>query len=142
MKANSYLALFFVLFSMNSFSEVQEYKETENQGLNKLERIGHVEKYLSEIGHSMKSLELKLDENSKKMKDLDEVVKKLKIDLDKSIQERVGQKDNKAQSLGEDLNKVKSEVEALKLKDIEKLKGELSRLTDAVIDIQGRMKGR
>ena len=108
-----FLGFIFILINQNLKAEIKPYQSIDNSGLNKQERIEVIDKYLVDLVASLKSMENKLDENSKKVKSLEEVVKALKnAELIKPAPP-VSEKKNS------------SVVAAVDLKEVEKLKADL-----------------
>lgn len=67
----------FTLLSFSAIAEIKTYESTENAGQNKKERIDSVESYLMTLSNSLQKMESKLDENSKKILQLDQMVKSI-----------------------------------------------------------------
>jgi len=127
-------------------AEIPGYSSTDNTGLNKKERIDAVETYLSNLTQSLTKLEQKLDENSKKLSDLDRVVNALKASEAKKVDSKLGEakQPTPGNPTGKpepsELEKLKADVLALKNQDIEKLKTNLEELSDTVKAIQSNLK--
>ena len=114
---NQHLVFSFLVFAFcsNLRADVQTYQTTDNSGLNKQERIEAVDKYLVDLSVSLKNMESKLAENSKKIQALDEAVKSIKgveaKQADKELEEK------KSSSLLKDLSeldKIKADIISLK----------------------------
>ena len=126
--------------------KVQTYESGENVGLNKQERLEHVDTFLSTQNSSLKNMEKKLDDNAKKIKDLESIIKALKehqAKTDKALEDKIGEKANPTSSASKELpeaEKLKADILSLKNKDIEKLKNDLSDLSDTVKAIQATLK--
>ena len=125
------MIIFFFVLSGNLFAEVPSYQITENTGLNKQERIDYLDKYMANLSSTLKNFEAKLDDNSKKMKELESSIKALKGDVDKKIDfNNPSEKNsNKTKELGE-VEKLKADFLVLKNNDIEKLKTDVYDLRD------------
>lgn len=143
----SALLLASVWFGASQVSaEIPGYSSTDNTGLNKKERIDAVETYLSNLTQSLTKLEQKLDENSKKLSDLDRVVNALKASEAKKVDSKLGEakQPTPGNPAGKpepsELEKLKADVLALKNQDIEKLKTNLEELSDTVKAIQSNLK--
>lgn len=150
-------SLFFVSLSMAQ-AEIPDYSSTDNTGLNKKERIDAVETYLANVSKSLQSMEAKLSENSKKLIELDKVVKAIKDeqaktqakeqakDQSKKPEAKLGEvkksaTDNpSAASEASELEKLKADILTLKNQDIEKLKTNLDELSETVKAIQATLK--
>lgn len=127
-------------------AEIPGYSSTDNTGLNKKERIDAVETYLSNLTQSLSKMEQKLDENAKKLADLDRVVSALKANEAKKVDSKLGEAKQPTPSNPSgkpepsELEKLKADVLALKNQDIEKLKVNLEELSDTVKAIQVNLK--
>lgn len=127
-------------------AEMPVYKSTENEGLNKNERIDSVESYLASMAKSLNGLEQKLNENSQKLKDLDKLVKLLKEEQAKKVDSKLGEvkqptpENPTGKPEPSELEKLKADVMAMKNQDIEKLRTSLDELSDTVKAIQTRLK--
>jgi hypothetical protein len=130
----------------SAHAEIKTYHLTENDGLNKKERIDNVENYLIDLSNSLHSMESKLDENAKKIKLLDEAMKNIRIaeaknvelnsDAGKKLSSRLGE----SKADGAEMDKLKADILSLKNQDIEKLKVNLQELSDTVKAIQETLK--
>ena len=126
------MIVFFVL-SNNLRAEVPAYQITENTGLNKQERIDYLDKYMANLSSTLKSFESKLDENSKKMKDIEASIKEMKVEADKkNVSPQTNEKKQNKNSETSEVEKLKADILVLKNKDIEKIKSDLSDLSDEV----------
>lgn len=129
-----------------AWAEVPVYKSTENEGLNKNERIDSVESYLAKMATSLNGLESKLNENAKKLKDLEKLVLVLKEEQAKKIDSRLGEvkqptpENPTGKPEPSELEKIKADIMAMKNQDIEKLKTSLEELSDTVKAIQTKLK--
>ena len=77
------------LFSLHCSAEIMIYKNTDNTGINKLERIGVIETYLSNLSGTLKAMEAKLDATDLKLKTLDATLSALKENDLKKIQDQL-----------------------------------------------------
>jgi chromosome segregation ATPase len=127
----------FVIFSCLVFAEVSSYKETSNDGVSKHERLEGVEKHLIKITSAISSLEAKFDENAKKVKSLEDMIKNINQTLGK---EKLGEAKSDEASI--DLKKMRSDLDTIKSKEIEKIKTEMKDLTDIIKSIQTIMKSQ
>jgi hypothetical protein len=66
------------LIDQRASAEINIYQDTDNTGASKFERIGVIEKYLISLSGTLKSMEEKVDANSKKLKSLEESIGNLK----------------------------------------------------------------
>lgn len=136
--------------STNAIAEIKTYQSTDNTGLNKQERIEAVEGYLIELSKSLKSMESKLDENAKKMSDLDHVVKAMaaadKEAAEKMTKEKLGEKKKTPETAEAkevtEVEKLKADILVLKNEDIEKLKVQFEEMNDTVKAIQSSLRDR
>lgn len=127
-------------------AEMPVYKSTENEGLNKNERIDTVESYLAKMAKSLNGLEEKLNENSNKLKELDKVIKAIKDEQAKKVDSKLGEvkqptpENPTGKPEPSELEKLKADVLAMKNQDIEKLRSSLDELSDTVKAIQTKLK--
>ena len=131
------------LFLMNAKAEIKPYQSIENTGLNKQERIEVIDKYLVDLAVSLKNMDSKLEENSKKLKSLEEVIKTIKDADQKKADALLGEKKTTLPLASKDLNeveKLKSDILTLKNQDIEKMKIDFSELKDTVEALQASFK--
>jgi len=131
------------LFLTNARAEIKPYQSIDNAGLNKQERIEVIDKYLVDLVVSLKNMDSKLEENSKKLKSLEEVVKALKDADQKKADALVGQKKTTPPLASNNLNeveKLKADILTLKNQDIEKMKVDFSELKDTVQALQASFK--
>jgi peptidoglycan hydrolase CwlO-like protein len=127
---------FLIIFCSNIvFAETEIFKETDNTGLNKKERIDGIEKYLTDLSASIKHLENKFDENTKKLKSIEEVINKLNISSNKKLGEEISDQDSNPE-----LTKLKKELDGIKSKDIEKLKLDITGLNESIKSIEKVLK--
>jgi peptidoglycan hydrolase CwlO-like protein len=133
-----FIVLFSSLLTFSSFGETPTYTETENTGLNKKERIDSIEKYLTDLANSIKKMETKFQENTTKLKDLEEIVNSLKKNEEKAASAKLGE--NAKPVTMPEFQKLKTDLEALKNKDIEKLKSDIDVLSNSIFAIQGALK--
>jgi peptidoglycan hydrolase CwlO-like protein len=123
------------LFYLNAIAETSVFKETDNTGLNKKERIDGIEKYLSDLSASIKNLENKFEENTKKLKSIEDVINKLNISSNKKLGEEISDHDSNPE-----LSKLKKEIEGIKSKEIEKLKLDITGLNESIKSIEKVLK--
>lgn len=122
------------------YAQVTAYESTENAGLNKKERIDAVEKYLADLAASLKKMEAKLDENSQKMKSLEDVVKAIKEAEAKKVEPKLGEQKAPNSKEKSEMDKLKADILAIKNQDIEKLKMNFEELSDTVRMMQATMR--
>ena len=126
------LSLILVTLRSNVKAEIQNYEATENTGKNKLERIDVLDSYMVNLTTSLKNMESKLDENSKKLKSLENIVNTLKAADTKKAEASLGErKTSNSKDLSE-VEKLKADISILKNQDIEKLKANFEELNDTV----------
>jgi TolA-binding protein len=141
------LVVLIALFLSNSAqAEVKSYEITENTGLNKLERIDTMDKYLVELSNSIKIMETKLNENSEKIKSLEGVIKiqkeeQLKKQNEKIITEVSKSSPTSSKDLSE-LEKLKADFIILKNTDIEKLKVDFQDQKETINIIQATLRSQ
>ncbi|MDO9182150.1 MAG: hypothetical protein Q7U04_07065 [Bacteriovorax sp.] len=123
---------------------VEIYQSTDNTGLNKQERIEAVEKYLIDLSNSIKKMESGMDDNSKKLKTLEDVVKTIKDNQDKLMIGSLGEKKPDLRDQTDkntiEIDKLKTDIISIKNKDIEKLSIEFQVLLDAVKELQIKIR--
>jgi len=104
------------------------YKETDNQSMNKFERIGSIEKYLSGISETLKSLDEKIDLNSKQIKEMSAA----KISKDKTSTPAAV--DNSL------LVKIQTDFDSLKKDDLKKMRDDITVLQSDIQFIKEILK--
>lgn len=127
-----------LLFSQSILADVEVYKDTENTGQNKLERLEGMEKYLVQFSASIKNLESKIEEQSKKMSSLEKEVNALKELEDKRTKTALGQVRNDPQAAMAEIEKLKADFTTLKNDDIEQIRQDLIMLNKTMKDIRSR----
>lgn len=132
-----YSLMVFALCS-NVVAAIKTYETIDNSGLNKQERIEYIDKYLVDLAANLKNMEGKVDENSKKLKSLDEIVKVLK-DAETKKLDPPAEKKSASKEMSE-ADKLKADILALKNQDIEKLKVDLEELKETVKAIQATIR--
>jgi TolA-binding protein len=133
------------IFSINlSQAEVKVYEITENTGLNKLERIDTMDKYLVELSNSIKIMEAKLSENSEKIKSLESIIRTQKEEQLKKQNEKVTTEISKSSPTStkdlSELEKLKADFIVLKNNDIEKLKVDFQDQKETINIIQATLR--
>jgi chromosome segregation ATPase len=138
------VVLILVISTVNTWAETEVYQDTINKGMSKGERFEVLESYLTTLSKSVSGLESKLNENSEKMKSLEKLLMILKEEQNKLAMKKVGEdKPSETDKKSDpELSKLKTELEALKSKDIEKLKDDIDALTSTVKSIQLIMKSQ
>lgn len=139
----SYLLL--VTFFAPAMAEIKTYETTDNTGINKKEQIEVIEAYLKNLSGTLKAMETKLDANVLKLNTLENVVKAIKEQDIKKIQDQLGEKKDTpatatAASNTEELEKIKADILAIKNEDIEKVQIEVRSLNSSVEQIQQMLK--
>lgn len=132
-------------FCLPASAEILAYESTDNTGINKKEQIDVIEKYLTNLSSTLKTMESKLDGNALKIKSLEEVVKVLKEQDLKKIQDQIGEKKAEAPTPAatpnsEELEKIKADILAIKNEDIEKVQIEVRSLRSSLEQIQEILK--
>ena len=127
----------------NLLAQIKPYQTIDNAGLNKQERIEVIDKYLVDLASSLQNMQNKLDENSKKLKSLEDTVKFIKEAELKKVEPQLGEKKITPIAASKDLNeteKLKADILALKNQDIEKIKIDFQDLKDTVKAIQATIR--
>ena len=133
------------LFSLHCSAEIMIYKNTDNTGINKLERIGVIETYLSNLSGTLKAMEAKLDATDLKLKTLDATLSALKENDLKKIQDQLAEQ-KKAPAKSEDkiameeLEKLKEDMLTLKNDDIEAIRQQILILKSGIDEIKFKQK--
>lgn len=127
-------------FSGKLIAEIKPYQSIDNAGLNKQERIEVIDKYMVDLVSSLKNMENKLDENSKKIKSLEDSFKSMKAAEIKKAEVVLGEKKTPLPKDLSEMEKIKADILAMKNQDIEKLKINVDELSDTVKALQATMK--
>ncbi len=133
------------LFSLHCSAEIRIYKNTDNTGINKLERIGVIETYLSNLSGTLKAMEAKLDATDLKLKTLDTTLSALKENDLKKIQDQLTEqkaaiaKPQDKVSM-EELEKLKEDMLTLKNDDIEAIRQQILILKSGIDEIKFKQK--
>lgn len=127
-------------FSGKLIAEIKPYQSIDNTGLNKQERIEVIDKYMVDLVSSLKNMENKLDENSKKIKSLEDSFKSMKAAEIKKAEVVLGEKKTPLPKDLSEMEKIKADILAMKNQDIEKLKINVDELSDTVKALQATMK--
>lgn len=147
--------LFIFLMPISSMAQISTYKSTDNEGLNKKERIDTIENYLSDLSKKLKDIESKVESSGKKLTSLEDSLASLSIDLKKNQEElkeitakiTPAKKETSSKTKGpiqselpneevSELDKIKMDVAAIKTQDIEKLKSELLKIKDKIQEME------
>ena len=131
---------FLFIICGNLQAEISTYQSSDNSGQNKFERIEVIEKYLIDLSSTLKKMESKLDENSKKIKTFDEQIKSLKDKDQKIGNKELGESKIPNPKDMSEVDKLKNDFLSLKNNDVEKLKKEFQELSDTVKAIQSTLK--
>lgn len=140
-----YLSLFSFVLCTRSMATISIYETTDNSGLNKQERIETMDKYLVELSASLKKMENKLEENSNKLKSLEDIVKIIKENQNKLVETSLGEKKVTPKTATKEISeidKLKADILYLKNKDIEKIKMDFQELQETVKIIQDKIRTR
>jgi Mg2+ and Co2+ transporter CorA len=109
------MKLIIFLITLNCFgSEVVPYKETDNQSMSKYERIGSIEKYLSNLSNTLKSMDEKIEMQNKQIKEL-QSAKATKEVATPSAERSL-------------IDKMQAEINALKKDDLKKIQDDVTTL--------------
>lgn len=133
-----------VFFSLHCSAEIVTYNSTYNTGINKLERIGVIESYLTGLSGTLKAMEVKLDATDLKLKNLDATLAALKENDLKKIQDQLAKKPVEAKpedraSL-EELDKLKADMISLKNDDIEAIRQQILILKSGLDEMKFKQK--
>jgi DNA repair exonuclease SbcCD ATPase subunit len=131
---------FALLLSPLCNAQIEPYKSTDNTGINKLERIGVIETYLSNLSSALKNMESKIEANTLKLTSLENSLKNKDEDI-KKIQGQLGEKKPVGPEMAE-LEKLKADMLAIKNEDIEKIRIQVQGLNYSVQSMQGLMEIR
>lgn len=141
------LCLLAPIYFASAQAQVKSYESTDNTGINKKEQIEVIEKYLADLSGTLKTMEAKLDANTIKLKALEDVVKAIKEQDLKKIQDQIGEKKEastsgtpEAKPNTEELDKIKADILAIKNEDIEKVQFEVRALNSSIEQIQQILK--
>ncbi len=138
--------LIFMILGVNTRAEVSVYEDTVNKGMSKGERFEVIEKYMADFSKTVKDIETKVTDGQKKIKDLGESINQINLKITKLEEKKV--ENTKAEEkldpkkLSEDLDKVKNDLENLKIVEIGKMSKEIEGLTNVVKSIQLMMKAQ
>jgi len=125
-----------LLYSQSILANVETYQNTENTGLNKLERIDGIEKYLVNLSATLKNMENKLKDQGDRLDQVVQEVKTLKDNEAKRITAALGQKSNDPNALTGEIEKLRADYTTLKNDDIERLSKDILQLKEKLKDIQ------
>lgn len=131
--------LFIFLLSSKVDAQIKIYEDTDNTGVNKLERISIIEKYLIGLSQSLKSMEAKLEANTLRLKTMEDNINSIKDKDLKSIMAQLSEKSEVKEAPSKDaseLEKIKADILAMKNEDIEKIKLDLQSLSSALKQLQ------
>jgi biotin synthase-like enzyme len=93
-----------------------------------------VEKQLIALTNALNNLESKLLDNSKKMKDFEDIIRAIKQEESKKISAQLGEKNENS---ADEMKKLKADFLTIKNKDIEKIKLDIHDLNEAIKQIHG-----
>ncbi len=127
-----------LIFSQSILAKIEVYESTDNTGINKLERIQVLEKYLITLSASLKNLENKIDQDGQKITELEKEIITIKELDQKRTKAAMGEMRNDPQAVMKEIDKLKADVLTLKNDDIEKLKADLLMLNRTMKEIRSR----
>lgn len=135
--------IFFIAAILGSFysnfsiaSEIKAYTVTENQGLNKFERIGVVENYLVSLSQTLQKFESKLDRQDERIKGLESKIETLtKLKTEETATTRKGV-EKTAGNLESEIEMLKADILSLKNKDIDPLKNDVSDMSKILRNVE------
>lgn len=127
-----------VLFSGLCKAEIEVYKSTDNTGINKLERIGVIENYLTNLSTALNKMEAKIDANYLLLKTVEGRLLAQDNEV-KKMQASLGEKKAPTASDAE-LEKLKADILAIKNEDIEKIKIQVQGLNYSIQSVQGLLE--
>lgn len=138
-----------LIFSFFSYAG-EDYKSTDNQGMNKYERINSIEGFLQKLSKEIASMQKSLkDIDMKKIKNLQGEIKKLKEKDIKELRKLMAEFDNnKIEEIkkgvetnkgnigdnSQEIKKINTEI------DLQKLKQEVGFLKSAIKNLQGAIE--
>jgi hypothetical protein len=154
------LAISSLFFMNDSWGQVKPFKEMDNEGVNKLERITGMEKYLSDLAQTLLKMETKLAEFDGKFKNIDSQLAQIKDkelkSINTSIEELKEAKSDKnkkpisqssekiselsAEEINTELEKLRKDILTLKNEDFEKVQLDINTLKFSVESIQKVLK--
>ena len=135
------LFIFVFIFSSNALlgAEIPLYKTTDNTGLNKLERIDVIEKYLINISGTLQKIESSVEGNVQKISSLEKAFLEMKENdiknKEKIIKEKVAV--TKTPEMDE-LNKLQADLTTLKNEDIESIRMQIQGLKSSIQLLQSQ----
>lgn len=132
-----------VLFSLSCGAQVELYTNTDNTGINKLERINVIESYLQKLSGTLKSMEAKIDAQDLKLKSLEANVSAIKEQDIKRLETQIAQKrevKSEEKIAMEELEKLKADMVALKNDDIEGIAEQIRILKAGIDEIKYKKK--
>ena len=135
------LLFFIFIFNSNALlgAEIPLYKTTDNTGLNKLERIDVIEKYLINISGTLQKIESSVNANVEKIGSLEKLISQIKESDIKSLEKKLSEKLDNSKNLDrDDLSKLQADLTILKNEDIELIKMQLQGLKSSVQLLQSQ----
>lgn len=149
---NLFIFIFIIFFNNSTWGQVKAYKEMDNEGINKLERISIMEKYLADLAQTLMKMESKVNDFDGKFKTIDlqlELIRDKELkSIESSIKNLQESWDKKkstqlpvsSEVVSEEIEKIKKDILTLKNEDIEKIQLDLSTLKFSVESIQKMLK--
>ena len=139
------MKLLFLIFIFTSnallSTEIPLYKTTDNTGLNKLERIDVIEKYLINISGTLQKIESSVNANVEKIGSLEKLISQIKESDIKDLEKKLSEKLDNSKSLDrDDLSKLQADLTILKNEDIELIRMQLQGLKSSVQLLQSESK--
>ena len=137
------LLFFIFIFNSNALlgAEIPLYKTTDNTGLNKLERIDVIEKYLINISGTLQKIESSVNANVEKIGSLEKLISQIKESDIKDLEKKLSEKLDNSKSLDrDDLSKLQADLTILKNEDIEFIRMQLQGLKSSVQVLQSEIK--
>ena len=137
------LLFFIFIFNSNALlsAEIPLYKTTDNTGLNKLERIDVIEKYLINISGTLQKIESSVNANVEKIGSLEKLISQIKESDIKSLEKKLSEKLDNSKNLDrDDLSKLQADLTILKNEDIEFIRMQLQGLKSSVQVLQSEIK--
>ena len=130
------IVVLLTLMSFHSFATLPSYESTDNQSMTKGERFDSIEKQMMAISNAVNSFEKTLNENAKKIKDLENIIKTLKDQDNIKAKERVGEQPDDSKKTTDEMKKLKADMLSIKNQDIEKIKVDIHDINDAIKVLQ------
>ena len=137
------MKLFFLFmitfFNAFSYAEIPEFKSTDNTGINKLEKIDGIEKYLIKLSSTLIKIEASVESSAQKLSALEKEVAHIREADIKNLESKLNEKlaVPKTPEMGE-LIKLQADFTALKNDDLESLRIQVQGLKSSIQLLQSQ----